>query len=358
MKRIATQVAIICILFARISAAQEYRAVDLGTLPGDTCSYGYAANVIGEVAGISWNCYAWDIDAKRAFLWSKSKGMVALGTFPGGDGMAYAHAVNNWSQVVGSAEIIESHSPYYATEHAFLWTAHDGMKDLGALPGDDFSLATSINDRGEVVGYSRPEMFSGTTRWFIWDKRNGMRELASGTQLISAPFINEFTQVAGDDYLWTSRNGLLNLGNLSSSSDSFATAINDFGHIVGSSQNTVTFAEHAFLWSKEEGMRDLGTFPGQTYSYANGISDYGQVVGQAGTSADPFNLTGFIWTRDRGMRDLNKLIAHRAGWYITEATAVSQLGQIVAYQAKYPVAPPPSGGYPSAVVHATLLLHR
>jgi len=358
MKRIATQVAIICILLARVSAAQEYRAVDLGTLPGDTCSYGYSGNVIGEVAGISWDCYASDVDAKHAFLWSKAKGMVALGTFSGGDGMAYAHSVNNWSQVVGSAEIVESTSPWFATEHAFLWTARDGMKDLGALPGDDFSLATSINDRGEVVGYSRPEMFSGTTRWFIWDKRNGMREIPTGSQLNSEPFINEFTQVAGADFLWTSRNGLLNLGTLSSSSVSFATGINDFGHIVGFSQNNLDFSEHAFLWSKEEGMRDLGTLPGQNYSYANGISDFGQVVGQAGTSANPFGLAGFIWTRGLGMRDLNKLTSHRSGWYITEATAVSQLGQIVAYQAKYPVAPPPPGGFPSAVVHATLLTHR
>jgi probable HAF family extracellular repeat protein len=358
MKRFAAQGAIICILFARIVAAQEYRAVDLGTLPGDTCSYGYSANVLGEVAGISWDCYAFDVDAKHAFLWSRSKGMVALGTFPGGDGMAYAHAINNSSQVVGSAEIVESTSPWFATEHAFLWTLRDGMKDLGALPGDDFSLATSINDRGEVVGYSRPEMFSGRTRWFIWDKKGGMRELATGLELTGEPFVNDFGQVAGGDFLWTSRNGLLNLGTLSSASLSFATGINDFGHIVGFSQNTLDFSEHAFLWSKEEGIRDLGTLPGHNYSYANGISDYGQVVGQADTSANPFGLAGFLWTRDRGMRDLNKLTAHRSGWYITEATAVSQLGHIVAYQAKYPVAPPPPGGYPSAVVHATLLTRR
>lgn len=359
MKVSATCLAILYILFARAAVAQEYRAVDLGTLPGDSCSCGTAANVRGEVAGMSWDCYASDVNANHAFLWKKSRGMIALGTFPGGDGMAFARALNNSSQVVGAAEILESVRPRFATEHAFLWTARDGMKDLGALPGDDFSVATTINDRGEVVGYSRPDTFSSSTRWFIWDKKQGMRELNIGIEIDSEPFINHFGLVAGGDFLWNSRNGLLNLGGLSPTSLAYATGMNDFGHVVGFSQSSVDFSEHAFFWSKEDGMRDLGTLPGHnTYSYANGISDVGQVVGQADTSANPFGLTGFLWTRNGGMRDLNKLTVHRSGWYTVEATGVSQLGLIVASQAKYPVAPPPAGGFPSAVVHATLLARR
>jgi len=37
---------------------------------------------------------------------------------------------------------------------AFLWTRHGGMRDLGKFPGDAFSQALDINDRGQIVGVS------------------------------------------------------------------------------------------------------------------------------------------------------------------------------------------------------------
>ena len=40
------------------------------------------------------------------------------------------------------------------TTHAFSWTRADGMVDLGVLPGDNYSKASGVNDRGEVAGNS------------------------------------------------------------------------------------------------------------------------------------------------------------------------------------------------------------
>ena len=37
--------------------------------------------------------------------------------------------------------------------HAFIWR-HGLLRDLGALPGDDDSVATGINDAGQIVGWS------------------------------------------------------------------------------------------------------------------------------------------------------------------------------------------------------------
>jgi len=37
--------------------------------------------------------------------------------------------------------------------HEFVWTEAAGMKDLGALPGENLSLALGINDRSQIVGH-------------------------------------------------------------------------------------------------------------------------------------------------------------------------------------------------------------
>jgi probable HAF family extracellular repeat protein len=57
---------------------------------------------------------------------------------------------------------------------AFLWTASGGLKDLGTLPGGNYSRAFGINNLGAVVGTSRS---SAGTRAFLWTSIAGMRDL-------------------------------------------------------------------------------------------------------------------------------------------------------------------------------------
>src|SRR2546426_12559097 len=73
--------------------------------------------------------------------------MVDLGSLGGGGAMSIAHDVNDASAVVGLAETSTGRP------HAFLWTAADGMRELGAL-GAAPSIALGINNRREVVGGS------------------------------------------------------------------------------------------------------------------------------------------------------------------------------------------------------------
>lgn len=40
------------------------------------------------------------------------------------------------------------------------------MTDLGALPGDVFSLANSVNNRGQIVGFSQDASFNSTA--LLW----------------------------------------------------------------------------------------------------------------------------------------------------------------------------------------------
>jgi probable HAF family extracellular repeat protein len=69
-----------------------------------------------------------------------------LGMLPGGD-YSEAYAINDDGQVVGTSQTAS------AREHAFLW--QDGkMRDLGTL-GGRYSSAYAINNRGQVVGTSR-----------------------------------------------------------------------------------------------------------------------------------------------------------------------------------------------------------
>ena len=69
-----------------------------------------------------------------------------LGTLPGSTS-SIATAINNSGQVVGNSG-----------DHAFLWQ-NGVMTDLGTLPGSTSSTATAINNSGQVVGNSGNHAF-------------------------------------------------------------------------------------------------------------------------------------------------------------------------------------------------------
>ena len=106
--------------------------------------------------------------------------------------------------------------------------------------------------------------------------------------------------------------------------DSGATAINDRGPVVGSSDTANNAATHAFLY-RQGRMTDLGTLGGLN-SIATAINDEGAVVGASLTSTGA--LHGFIDVRGR-MVDLNSLIPAESGYVITRSDDINDRGQIV-----------------------------
>ena len=78
-------------------------------------------------------------------------------------------SINNRGQVVGFSDLPgdSAASPNY---HAFLWTRQSGITDLGTLPGDALSIAWGINEEGWIVGQSIAS--TGSSRAFLW--RNGV----------------------------------------------------------------------------------------------------------------------------------------------------------------------------------------
>lgn len=232
---------------------------------------------------------------------------------------------------------------------AVVWK--DGhIEDLGTF-GGNHSIATGINDRGQVVGFSVntiPDPFSflyllggftsGTqTRGFLW--HNGdMRELRTlGGPDSQALGLNEGGQVTGisytnstpnpvtgvptaDPFLWNGEQGMIDLGTLGGV---WGTAffVNNRGQVVGYSSvatnpgacfrpgGNVGVGDpncHPFVWDKEK-LTDLNTeTKGGNPISANALSDSGEVVGTAVFPGRPIS-DAYLWrkgvARDLGVVD-------------------------------------------------------
>lgn len=303
--------------------AVTYDIIDLGTLAGQT-SVG-SINENGDIVGISANQAGYN----HAVLWRNGR-LIDLGGF--GYENSYVHKINNFGQIAGWAYTSPTVGPMavlaskdgisylgtlpstqsYGTasianslnnrgmvvggsnNHAFLWTAQSGMRDLGSLGGNSMligSSATDINDKGEVVGGSWTGINTGLNFAFIWDDSQGMRSLGS----------------LGGFY-------------------SHANAINERGQVVGTSYLSDNQRFHAFYWDNlTKTLIDLGTLGGG-YSEANGISDDGTVLGRAETAGG--SMHAFVW-RDGAMTDLNMLISPQSGWELTSATDINSEGKII-----------------------------
>ncbi len=181
--------------------------------------------------------------------------------------------------------------------HAFLYSASTGMmSDLGALPGRDQSMASDINDLGQVVGISFND--TGFAAAFIWSASTGMQDVNtllpanSGWVLVSAEGISNSGQITGfgtfngqvqHAYLLTPAGigasaSIGDLGQLFTS-----TAINNAGTVAGID---CSIACGAAVYSAGTLTR-LGTPAGSCCSRALEINDAGQVVGGAAFPAPP-----------------------------------------------------------------------
>ena len=146
----------------------------------------------------------------HAVLWEKDGSVTALGTLPGGAGNNVANAINDRGEIVGTALLSDG------TVHAFLWSRQRGRQDLG-LPGDEFvsvaGCCQTINNRGEVVGFSFPGPLGGG-RAIVWVDKVPVD-------------LNTLIPAGSPWYL------------------QFASSINDAGEIVG--WGTINGEVHAFL---------------------------------------------------------------------------------------------------------------
>ena len=296
----------------------NYQIIDVGTF-GGFYSIAHSINESGQVAGRSAN-----VNNKfRAFLWDTGSGLQNLGLV-GNNDESQGIAINNAGQVVGNLH--RQGDGYYTP---FLWDSLNGMRVIG-----DHATPFAINDAGQVVGQATA--LSNDYCAFLWDETNGMQDLGtlSDNSYSGAYSINNLGQVVGysfiydvfDDqaWIWDNVNGMREIGGGAME----GYDINNHGQVVGR-MRTSTGDAHAFLWDAVNGIQDLGTLHDWEYSDAQGINDFGQIVGFS--ESTPATLThnhAFLYDDGR-MIDLNQLLPPDSGWVLRMAMDINNKGYIV-----------------------------
>lgn len=167
---------------------------DLGTL-GGTTSRAYDINNSGLIVGDSDNAQTYG----QAFLYSG-------GTMQGiGSNFTHAWGINDAGLIVGNQRVNVGDTHY---RHASLYDGNT-WNDLGTLDGFTGSLATDINNIGQVVGYS--ENPNAYTQAFLYD----------------GGVMSALTLGGNNSYAWS---------------------INDSGQIVGTSSTAMSVHMRAFLY--------------------------------------------------------------------------------------------------------------
>jgi probable HAF family extracellular repeat protein len=236
---------------------EDGEMTDLGTL-GGLDSTGSGINDAGQVVGVSTTApdQKFGDPGTHAFLWDNGK-MTDLGTL--GGPVSRANTINNKGQIAGaSVDAAGQLRPY-------LWQ-NGTMTDLGALPGYTAGRAATLNDRGEVAGWS---------------------EAAGGVVAAS--------QSGGSHRAFFYSGGkLIDLGILPGFDASSALGVNNAGWVVG-----------------------------------NSAHDQPPAGASATTTPAPGPSHGFIWANGV-MTDLNDLVEPGSGWEIREANRINDTGQISA----------------------------
>jgi probable HAF family extracellular repeat protein len=206
------------------------------------------------------------------------------------------------------------------------------MTDLGTLPGSNTSLATGINDNGEVVGQgvSTP---AGLPGGFVW--RNGTMRLLGGPGIISPTGVNVhgdiciyFQKAPGAD---TDALLLVNGHRHVVRRGAVANAVNDFGAVVGWFDNGN--GPIAYLWHLSTGMLvPLSNVPGAPAegTQAYGVNNHRQVAGLADVPESQFVTVprAVLWTSD-GQPHL--LPGFASNNNIAQANDVNNVGQLTGF---------------------------
>lgn len=311
---------LLCLYFLPAQAAR-YTITEVGHF-GDTFFTVTDINDRGQVVG---SFAPPGAIFSHTFLWHPRTGLTDLGLF----GVPYALqsdgiAINNRGQIAGNLLIVNF--------LIYIWEAGRPLIVIGGFGGAS-SIASDINERGQVVGGGR----LGDYRWhaLLWTPPDQIRDLGTlGGQNSGALGTNNLGQVVGwaeladgatHAVLWQPPRRPLDLGTLGGSWG-YATAINDRGQVVGLSYlagNDYPF--RPFLWEPAGGMRALGSLGGN--GAAADINFWGQVVGWSLTASG--EQRAFLWTSRDGMVDLNILLPPHSGWTLESATDINNLGQII-----------------------------
>jgi probable HAF family extracellular repeat protein len=176
---------------------------ELPPLNGDTVAFSFGINDHGQAVGSSGTCATQglppaNVNGLHAVLWEKDGTPVYLGTLGDANNTMSnaASSINDRGQVVGTSQFTDG------TVHSFVWTKETHMQSIGTLPGAFATIAgccRTINNRGEIVGFSIDA--NGSTA-FLW-KDGQIKDLNtlipadSPLHLLGAYSINDAGEIAG-----------------------------------------------------------------------------------------------------------------------------------------------------------------
>lgn len=147
--------------------------------------------------------------------------------------------------------------------------------------GGNFTLPYSINDKGQIAGFS--EVSKGSYHLFVWDREKGIQDLG--------PVVNN------------------------------PVCINNAGQIAATMQDP-SGHQSAFIWDPDHGRYLLPTLGGKITS-AQGINNHGQVVGYAETASGTYQAC--VWNAALEILDLTPSARN------THASSINDAGQVIVF---------------------------
>lgn len=176
---------------------------------------------------------------------------------------------------------------------AMVWDLNGSYTELSALAGGTDSSAYSINQYGQIAGWSTNSF--GVSEAVRWDS-GGITDLGAGVGYS----INSSGQVAGESngqaVMWDANGYKHEIG------QGTARGVNNSGQVVGwlSVDNDLGMQEtHAFVWSVTGGLIDLGMPDGAVGVAARAINNNGSIAGATivnGDYGEAFAWINSVWT--------------------------------------------------------------
>ena len=344
-----------CVVFtvavSSILAAEPPRRHEVVT-PKDDAINTVAINSRGDLVGFEW---AEDperpgVIGQEPFVYRQSV-LTRLPLLPTYTSTMPA-AISDTGMVVGRASKPMSLQVRIPLQNqGFTWTEADGIRGIGALPGDFASMATGVSSDGwTICGVS---IGDNRVRACVWERAGSGTGLTwVGTPLpqtdpIASSFVAlspDSRYVAGLDggvpVLWSrsTPTGTLwtrvNIGPISSLNP---RAVNNSGTVVGIILPR-DGSTHAAVWTEVDGIKPIPEPTGYTRSEAVAINNRGAVVGMIdGDAGMPVSPHAFVF-EDNQLRILTE-----AGPNCVGATAINDNGQVAgSFEKEEPAEPVPA----------------